>query len=201
MKVILATRNIGKASQIKALFKNSPVSIRTLTEAGIKGNAVEDGATLFDNALKKARFANERAPSGSWVMAEDSGIFINALNGAPGILSARWVGEKASTEDIMRYCLKCLSGKSDRTATFETFVVAFAPDGTGHFFSASVRGRLLTAPRVPPKPKMPYSSIFVPEGSNLTLAEMSMDQENEISHRGKAFRKVRVFLENTATVS
>ncbi len=195
MNVILATRNKSKAIQIKAIFEDSPISIQTFNDAGVDGEAVEDGATLGDNALKKARFVYERGISKSWAMADDTGIFIDALNGAPGVRSARWAGESASTEEIMQYCLGRMDGVSNRAATFETVVAVVSPDGKEYFFNGKVSGCLLAAPRVASQPKMPYSAIFVPEGTDLTWAEMSAEQENEISHRGKAFRQARVFLE------
>ena len=97
MNIVLSTRNVSKAEQIKTIFSGSLINIDTLDEAGIKGEAVEDGETLKENAFKKAIFALAFAEKGSWVMAEDTGIFIDALDGAPGIISARWAGEGKST--------------------------------------------------------------------------------------------------------
>ncbi|MFA6407606.1 MAG: non-canonical purine NTP pyrophosphatase [Candidatus Paceibacterota bacterium] len=196
MNIILSTRNPSKAEQIKALFNNPNITIQTLADVGIEGEATEDSLTLYGNALKKALFAKEFSNPKDWVMAEDTGIFIDALNGDPGVYSARWAGEGASTEDVLKYCLKKMEGISNRAATFETTVVVIDPKGATFVFIGSVRGHLLTAPKVSPQPKMPYSGIFMPEGINLVWAEMSVEQENAISHRGKAFGKAKTFLEN-----
>ncbi len=197
MNIVLATRNISKTEQIKALFVGSPWSILTLDEVGIEGEAVEDGATLKENALKKAMFAHQAKPE-MWSMADDTGLFITALAGAPGIKAARWAGETATTAQITALTLNKLEGKFDRSATFETVVAIVSPDGESHFFSGEVKGKILEAERVPPQPKMPYSGIFVPEGQDLVWAEMSVEYENVISHRGKAFWQARTFLEKVA---
>jgi XTP/dITP diphosphohydrolase len=194
MNIILSTRNPSKAEQIKAIFAGSPISILTLSDAGIEGEAVEDGTTLQENALKKAVFAHQSGKV--WAMADDTGLFIDHLDGVPGVRAARWAGETATTEEITWHTLKQLKGAADRSATFETVVAIVSPEGKQHFFSGKVRGQILEAPRTPPQPKMPYSPIFVPEGTDLVWAEMSVDFENSISHRGKAFRQAREFLES-----
>ncbi len=194
MKIILSTRNPSKALQIQTFFANSPITILTLDDVGIKGDAVEDGTTLMRNATKKTHFA-KRAMPGSWVVADDSGIFIDALNGEPGVRSARWAGENATTEEITNYCLARLKAVEDRSASFRTVVSVISPEGEEHIFEGEVRGHILEAPRVPPQPKMPYSPIFVPDGETQCWAEMTTEYENSISHRGIAFRKTRSFLE------
>ncbi len=198
MDIILATRNPSKAEQIKAVFNGSSLTIRTLTETGIVGDAVEDGDTLEQNALKKARFAHNKAGSPAWTMADDTGLFITALHGQPGVRAARWAGEHATTKEIMEHCLSRLRGAADRSATFQTVVAIVTPEGNEHFFSGEVHGQLLEAPRTDFQPGMPYSPIFMPDGTDLVWAEMGVEQENEISHRGKAFRQARVFLEQLA---
>ena len=198
MDLILSTRNPSKANQIRAVFDGSFISIRSLDEADIEGEAIEDGSTLEENALKKACFAWER--SNKWSVADDTGLFIDALNGEPGIFSARWAGEHASTEEIMQYTLERLRDvpPEKRTGAFRTYAVLVSPLGNSMTFVGEVRGRILEAPRVPCQPKMPYSAIFVPDGQPKVWAEMSTDEENAISHRGQAFRKVRAFIEQHA---
>ncbi|MBP6855150.1 MAG: non-canonical purine NTP pyrophosphatase [Candidatus Pacebacteria bacterium] len=195
MNIVLSTRNVSKAEQIKTIFSGSLINIDTLDEAGIKGEAVEDGETLKENAFKKAIFALAFAEKGSWVMAEDTGIFIDALDGAPGIISARWAGEGKSTLEIMEYCLSKMKGIKNRKAYFETVVALVSPQGKEYFFIGKVYGILLDTPRTAPQPSMPYSSIFIPNGQDKTWAEMSLEEENKISHRGKAFRQALVFLQ------
>ena len=195
MDIIISTRNPSKLEQIRGFFDGLPISFLTLDDVGIEGDAIEDGETLEENALKKALFAFDCALEKTWVIADDTGLFINALDGAPGIKAARWAGETATTDEITEHALRTLQGVVDRSATFETVVVVMAPDGQWHSFSGDVRGHLLEAPRVKPQPKMPYSPIFVPDGFDLVWAEMSVELENSISHRGKALRKARIFLE------
>lgn len=196
MHLILSTRNQSKARQISALFSDLPVTLLSLDEAAISGEAIEDGTTLEENALKKAVFAWER--SKAWSLADDSGIFIDALNGSPGVYSARWAGEGATTEDIMHFTLSKLSGVSEekRTAVFKTVAAVISPDGSQTFFSGETHGRILLEPRTPCRPKMPYSAIFLPEGENKVLTEMTLEEENLMSHRGKAFLQVRQFFED-----
>ncbi len=199
MKIILSTHNSSKAEQIKALLQGFPAEVLTLSEVGVRESGVEDGKTLAENAAKKARFAREK--TGEWSMADDTGLFIDALNGAPGIHAARWAGKSATTEEIMQFTLEKLRGVplSKRTARFETVAVIVSPEGVEHVFSGEVRGVLLEAPRVPCQPNMPYSALFQPEGETQVWAEMSVEAENKISHRGKAFKQVRDFLSQLGT--
>ena len=190
MNIVLSTRNPSKVEQIKAVFADVPILVLTLGEAGIEGEAVEDGATLEENAMKKALFAHR---PGEWSMADDTGLFIDVLDGRPGIHAARWAGD-VSTDEITQYTLKQLDGAQDRSAIFKTVVAVVSPEGEQRFFIGEVRGTILEAPRVKPQPKMPYSPLFVPDGSNKVWAEMTTEEENAISHRGKAFRLTREYL-------
>lgn len=195
MKIVLSTYNPSKAEQIRAVFTGSGISILTLNDIGVEGEAIEDGTTLKENALKKALFAHQHGHM--WAMADDTGLFINTLNGAPGIKSARWAGEIATTDEITQHTLKMLADAKDRSAVFETIVAIVSPKGEQYFFNGKVNGKILETPRVPPQPKMPYSGIFLPDGEALVWAEMGVEYENSISHRGKAFRQARMFLERT----
>ena len=196
MDIILSTRNPSKVTQIQELFGASNIHVLTLDDAHIEGEAIEDGALLEENAFNKAWFAYENIGRNAWTMADDTGLFIKVLDGEPGIYAARWAGEKASTEETMNFCLQKLQGIKDRSAAFRTAVVLISPNGEPHMFFGEVNGHLLTAPRVPPQPKMPYSSLFVPEGQGLSWAEMTTQQENALSHRGNAFRQAKSFLED-----
>lgn len=190
--IILSTRNPGKALQIKDIFAGSPFEIMTLRDAGIEGEADETGDTLEANALLKAEYAYIRS-RGMTVMADDSGIFIDALGGAPGVRSARWAGD-VSAATIARYTIALLEGKEDRRATFRTTVAVILPTREKRFFTGEVRGSIARKERVPPQSKMPYSGIFIPEGKDKAWAEMSLDEMNALSHRGKAFRQAKDFL-------
>jgi XTP/dITP diphosphohydrolase len=196
MDVLLATRNVSKIEQIKAIFADSPVNILTLDDVGIVGEGVENGETLWVNAYIKAKYAFDRLSEKMIVMAEDSGTFIRALGGAPGVRSARWAGLDATTGEITRYTLEQLEGVTDRFAQIKAEVVIIHPDGKTKSFSGCVGGQILKATRMKPQPNMPYSGIFVCEGTGLVWAEMDVEFENKVSHRGKAFRKVRAYLES-----
>lgn len=194
INIVLSTRNPSKAEQIKAMFNNPQIKVLTLDEAGIEGEAIEDGVTLGENALKKVSYAREKLQESSWVMADDTGLFINALDGKPGIHAARWAGD-VSTDEITEYTLRQLEGKTDRSATFKTIVCLLSPEGEVFEFEGVVNGYLAESPKTKPQPKMPYSPLFYPEGSDKVWAEMTIEEENEISHRGKAFKQVVAFLQ------
>ena len=195
MDIILSTRNPSKAEQIKAVFSGTHFNILTLTDADIQGEAVEDGDTLEANALKKAHYAQIHGPKGFWTMSDDTGLFITHLNGQPGIWAARWAGETASTEEITNHTLGKMKGAADRSARFETVVAIVDPEGNEHIFKGICEGALLDAPKAPAQPKMPYSPLFKPNGYDKVWAEMQTDEENAVSHRGKAFRAARAWLE------
>jgi XTP/dITP diphosphohydrolase len=178
MEIILSTQNVSKALQIQAIFDGSDIYVRTLDVSVPKD--LEDGTTLEENAFKKAWFAHENSESDTWTMADDTGLFITTLDGEPG---------------VQNYCITRMEGIDDRSATFRTVVVAISPEGTKHVFAAEAPGSILKSPRVAPHPMMPYSAIHVPDGQELSWAEMSIEQENAISHRGKAFMQLRSFLE------
>lgn len=194
MRIILATRNQSKILQIKPIFTGLPLVITSLADAGIEGDVVEDGATLSENALIKARFAHEK--TGEWAMADDTGLFIDALGGAPGVHSARWAGEGKTAEETCALILGELRHvpPARRGATFRTVAALVSPTGEEMLFVGSMYGVLLDAPRVPPQPWMPYSAIFLADGFEKVWAEMSVAEENAVSHRGKAFRALRDFL-------
>ena len=196
MQIMLSTRNRSKTDQIKALLTGLNVSVLSLADLGVVGEAVEDGDTLEANALKKAIFANQKTRM--WSIADDTGFYIDALNGRPGIYAARWAGEGLSTEEIMRYTLDQLKDvpMDRRTGTFRTVAVVVTQTGWLKF-DGSVKGTILTEPRTACQPNMPYSAIFVPDGQQKVWAEMSVEEENSISHRGKAFSQVRNFLHQT----
>lgn len=201
MNIILSTRNLSKTLQIQTVFAGLYVNIMTLEQAGITGEAVEDGDTLAANSYKKASFALQKTTQKQWCMADDTGVFIDALDGAPGIHAARWAGD-VWTEEIMQYTLDKLQDvpPSERGASFKTVAILLDPKGESHIFTGELRGTILEAPRVPCQPNMPYSAIFQPNGHDKTWAEMTTEEENAISHRGQAFSKMRGFLKTVVNI-
>jgi XTP/dITP diphosphohydrolase len=196
MRITLASHNVGKVERIRALLSGLPIDLRGMTESGIDGEAEETGAMLHQNAYIKAAYAYDKLVYGkTHVISEDSGIFFHALNGAPGVLSARWAGKGVPAEVTMNYALEQMRGKTDRSATFVTVACVMDPFGQHRFFRGQVYGTITEEPRCQPKPQMPYAPIFVPDGETLSYAEMSLKHENSVSHRGLAFRQVRLHLE------
>ncbi len=194
MRIILSTKNPSKALQIQTLLNDDAFEVVTLGEIGIHDDVVEDGNTLEENAFKKAIFAFEQ--TGEYVIAEDTGLFIDALAGRPGIHAARWAGDSATTEEIRDYTLEQLRNVplELRTATFKTVAIVMFPDGSHTVCTGELPGLILLEPRMECQPKMPYSALFQPLGHQKTWAEMTTEEENAISHRGEAFRNVRDIL-------
>ncbi|MEN9920829.1 MAG: hypothetical protein RL538_722 [Candidatus Parcubacteria bacterium] len=192
--IILSTQNPSKALQIKTLLNDDRFEVVSLGSLGITEEVIEDGETLEANARKKALFGLEK--TGLCTIAEDTGLFIDALDGKPGIYAARWVGHDATTEEIVAHTLKELRGvpPQKRTATFKTVAVAAFPDGTIVACEGSIAGTILEQPRSTPQPGMHYSILFQPNGQDMVWAEMTTEEQNVISHRGQAFRQLRAAL-------
>lgn len=211
MILILSTRNETKAQEIRAMLSYLPIRFWTLAGMSIKDEAVENGDTIRENALIKAKFAAKHLETQYamahdeevWVLGEDTGLRIDALNGLPGPHARRWAGENATSDQIIAHTLNKLrnfQGVKNRRATFETSIVLLAmrtrsPHDSKRHFRGRLSGYLRMSVKVPPKPQMPYGSIFVPSGPETrVLAELSTDEMNEISHRGDALRKAVLFL-------
>jgi XTP/dITP diphosphohydrolase len=183
-RYLLCTGNPGKAAELRALL---PVGIElvTLTEAGLPTDLPETGDTLEANALQKARYAHERTALPC--IADDTGLEVDALNGAPGVLSARYAGEAKDPAANMAKLLHELQGVTDRSARFRT-VIALV-DGEGErTFEGEVRGTITEAPRG--TGGFGYDPVFLPEMSDLTFAELDPRRKNAISHRGMAVWKL-----------
>lgn len=194
-KIIFATHNQGKVEEIRKILEGFDVSVVSADEAGVHEDVVEDGKTFQENALKKAEFVSRTA--NEWAMGDDSGICVEALDGAPGIYSARWAGEGAPGHKWIELLLSKLEGvpEDKRGAWFETVVVLRSPTGQSWTFSGRVNGTIAVAPRGVSHPRLPYDSVFIPEGENRTFAEMTKEEKNAVSHRGQAFRKLKEFVQ------
>ena len=194
-KIVFATHNTGKIEEVKRLFKDLDIVIVGSEEAGVLEEVIEDGDSFLANTLKKARFVQQK--TGEWTMADDSGLCVDALDGAPGVHSARWAGDSVPGN---RWVEKLLFEMKDvpegkRGAHFETSAVLLSLDGQDTmFFTGRVYGDILVQPRGVAHPRMPYDVVFVPVGYTRTFAEMSQEDKNIISHRGLAFLKLRDFV-------
>jgi len=193
MKLVFATHNQGKLKEMRDLLSDLSIEVVSADEAGVYEDVIEDGTTFKANALKKARFVGEQ--TGEWAVADDSGICIDALDGEPGVYSARWAGDRASVIDHTLAKMKKVPVKN-RGAHFVSTLALFSPDGLYWIFEGQVSGHITLEPRGKNRPGLPYDLIFVPEGYDKTFAEMSDEQKNSLSHRGNAFAKLKIFLQN-----
>jgi XTP/dITP diphosphohydrolase len=192
MNLVFATNNLHKLAEVQEMT-GSIISLKSLEEIGCKEDIPETGETLDVNALQKANFVFEEHKVN--VFADDTGLEVEALNGAPGVYSARYAGpERDSKKNIEKLLLE-LEGKANRKARFRT-VISLILDGRIHNFEGVVNGTISkTASGVS---GFGYDPVFVPEGFELTFAEMSAAQKNEISHRGRAMRALVDFLKSKA---
>ncbi len=188
MKIVFATHNAHKVSEVQAVL-GSEYQLVTATEAGISEEIPETQPTIEGNALQKARYVYEH--TGLNCFADDTGLEVEALNGAPGVYSARYAGEHVSYADNNKLLLKNLAGCQNRKARFRT-VIALILDGKEHLFEGRVEGTIATEPHG--EGGFGYDPLFIPEGSQLTFAEMSPEAKNGISHRGRAVAKLVAFL-------
>ena len=192
MKIIFATHNQGKLKEMKELLFG--FEVMGAEEAGIFEDVIEDGRTFVENALKKARFVAQK--TGELAVADDSGICIEALDGAPGIMTARWAGEDATDDDKISLTLKKMKNISEnnRSAYFQSVVALVSPDNREWIFEGRVDGKIANKKRGQSRPYLPYDLIFIPNGYTETFAEMSDEKKNKLSHRSAAFKKLKEFL-------
>ncbi|NUM25328.1 MAG: RdgB/HAM1 family non-canonical purine NTP pyrophosphatase [Candidatus Buchananbacteria bacterium] len=193
-ELIIASNNPGKIEEINNVLKGLNITIKTVREAGLTEEALEDGTTLEENALKKAHFVAKRL--GTWAAADDTGLCIEALNGAPGVYSARWAGEGADEKTMIDFALNKLADvpAGKRQAYFETVVALVSPTGEHWLFSGKLPGQIAFEAKGKLRPKLPYSMIFIPDGFTKTFSEMTDEEKNSVSHRSIAFRKLKEFL-------
>ena len=181
MKLIIASNNKHKIKEIKAILGGSFEEIVSISEAGISHETVEDGKTFMENARKKAREIAEI--SGFAALADDSGICAHALDGAPGVYSARYAGEHGNDAANNELLLRKLSDKEDRSAKFVCTIGCVFPAGE-RVCRGETEGVIIDEYRG--KGGFGYDPLFLYEPTGKTFAEMSGEEKNAISHRGKA---------------
>ncbi|MBO9727933.1 MAG: RdgB/HAM1 family non-canonical purine NTP pyrophosphatase [Chitinophaga sp.] len=194
MKLIFATNNQNKVKEFRSLLGDQ-FEIITLLEAGIDIDIPEPHDTLEANATEKS--ATIHRMTGENCFAEDTGLEINALNGAPGVLSARYAGEQKEAADNIVKVLHEMEGQTDRSAQFRT-VISLILDGKEYQFEGVSKGHITTAPQG--GQGFGYDPIFVPEGETRAFAEMNLAEKNQYSHRARAFAKFVAFLKQTTNV-
>jgi len=188
MNLIFATNNLHKLEEVSAML-NKSIVLSTPRAHGITEDIPEEQPTLEGNALQKARYIYERTRLSCF--ADDTGLEVEALNGAPGVHSARYAGEAKSMHDNMNKLLRELEGVENRNARFRT-VIALILDGKEHLFEGTVQGEIMREKSG--AMGFGYDPIFRPQGYNITFAEMDLEEKNNISHRGRAVRQLVNFL-------
>jgi len=187
-ELIFATNNKNKLSELKQII-GTKFKLLSLSDINYSKEIPEDYETLAENALQKARTIHEYSDKNCF--ADDTGLEIDALNGEPGVYSARFAGENATYEDNVQKTLKLLKGKTNRTARFKT-VIALILENKEYLFEGMVEGEITEEKHG--DEGFGYDPIFRPKGKNKTFAEMSGEEKHAISHRGRAVEKLVEFL-------
>jgi XTP/dITP diphosphohydrolase len=190
-KILIATRNRGKVKEISALVKGLPIEFVSLADFPDIPEVVEDGETFEENALKKARFVS--AATGLPTLADDSGLCVDALNGRPGVHSARYAGPQSSDQDKYMKLLEEMKGVADhlRAARFVCVLALVSHTGEEHIFRGVCEGRITHEPAG--DGGFGYDPIFFYEEAERTFGEMPRAEKNEVSHRGLALLKFAEF--------
>jgi XTP/dITP diphosphohydrolase len=194
--LFLATGNAHKAREFQQMFAAASLPWTVAGAAALGGMpAAEETADTFSgNALIKARALRPLAPSGAWILADDSGLEVAALGGAPGVYSARYAGKNAKDGENTAKLLRALAAVPDaaRAARFVCVLALIQPDGTEKLFEGECPGRIGRAPAG--VTGFGYDPVFFPEGFNETFAELGDDVKNKISHRARALEKLFAYL-------
>ncbi|MBR5597351.1 MAG: XTP/dITP diphosphatase [Lachnospiraceae bacterium] len=188
-KVIFATSNAGKMKEVRSILADLEVEVLSMKEAGIELEVVEDGTTFEENAIIKATEIQKNC--GEIVLADDSGLEVDYLNKEPGIYSARYLGEDTSYAIKNKSLIDRLEGVEDekRTARFVCAIAAAFPDGTTEVTRGTIEGRIGYEEKG--SNGFGYDPIFYVPEYGCTTAELSLEQKNEASHRGKALRLMK----------
>lgn len=189
MKIILASNNKNKLRELKAILSDMDVELFSQSEAGCDFEVDETGTTFAENAYLKAKAVFDA--TGLTVVADDSGLMVEALNGEPGVYSARYApgGHEATDREKYEYLLKKMEGADDRRAKFVTAICCLLPDRTEIRTEGECRGEILYSPRG--DQGFGYDPVFMPEGYDRSMAELGTGVKNQISHRANALRKFK----------
>lgn len=188
MKIVFATNNPNKLRELQQIV-GTKIEIVSLADIGCTEEIPETQPTIKGNALQKARYVKDNY--GLDCFADDTGLEINALNGEPGVYSARYAGEQKSAKDNINLVLQKLDGLIDRKARFVT-MIALVLGTKEYLFEGEVKGEIIT--ECHGQNGFGYDPVFRPDGYDLTFAEMDKDTKNKISHRGRATQKLLQFL-------
>lgn len=189
-EIVIATKNPHKVTEMNTLLEPLGYEVKTLYNYPEVGPIEETGKTFKENALIKAKTLSKH--TGHIVIADDSGLEVDALDGAPGVFSARYAGEKATYDQNNRLLLKEMKRKKNRKARFVTTICYYEPNQEPLFFESSLNGEIATEYKG--LNGFGYDPIFIVKGSTKHLAEFSLFEKNEISHRAKALKKLISYL-------
>lgn len=189
MRLFLASGNAHKAAELQSLANETALRVEIVSAQAVGGMppVVEDAGTFVGNARKKAHALRARVPAGAWVLADDSGLCVDALGGAPGVESAYYAGPQGDGAANLAKLIATLREvpEAARGARFECVLLMAGPDGAEHVFEASCEGRLLREPRG--GAGFGYDPLFVAEGCMVTFAEVAEAEKNRLSHRARAW--------------
>lgn len=188
--LIFASNNAHKLGEIRNLLDNI-IEIQSLKDINLEGDIPETSNTLEGNATQKAEWIYSRI--GQDCFADDTGLEVEALDGAPGVYSARYAGEGCSFANNVNKLLKAMKGQSNRKARFRT-VICLIENGKKNYFEGIVNGTIVE--KGSGNMGFGYDPIFVPDGYNISFAEMPLDEKNKISHRGLATQKLVEYLKS-----
>lgn len=188
MKFIIATNNKKKLKELSAILSDFNIEAVSLSEAGIESDVEETGTTFEENARLKAEAAMKI--SGLPAVADDSGLMVDALGGEPGIYSARYGGDLCKNDtERYEYLLENMEGKANRSARFVSAICCIFPDGREIITRGEIEGEILEAPRG--EGGFGYDPVFFVPEENLSMAEITAERKNEISHRARSLAQLR----------
>jgi len=190
MELLFATQNQNKLIEIQNILGNA-FKLLSLNDVFINTEIPENQDTIKGNALEKARFIFEKTNKNCF--ADDTGLEVFALNGEPGVNSARYAGLDKNSDNNISLLLSKLKGKNNRNARFNT-IIALILDNNEYLFEGLVNGIIIDIKKG--KHGFGYDPVFIPNGYNITFAEMPLEEKNKISHRAIAFNKLKNFLNN-----
>lgn len=185
--IVIATRNKGKTAEIREMLKDFPVNIKNLDDFGPIPEIEEDGDTFDENAYKKASVTARIL--GIPALADDSGLLVEALDGAPGVYSARFAGEKATDQQRCEKLLKEMKGQTDRKAAFECVISIAVPTGPALTYEARCEGLITEKPFG--RNGFGYDPVFFFPELNQTFAQLTRTEKSRVSHRGKALAELQ----------
>lgn len=188
LSIVFASNNLHKINEIQQLIP-AELKLLSLDSIGCVEEIPETALTIEGNAILKANYVTEKY--GHYCFADDTGLEVEALNGEPGVYSARYAGEQKNANDNMQKLLKNLESSTHRNAQFKT-IICLNINGEQHLFEGIVKGKIVLEPKG--NQGFGYDPIFIPDGYTTTFAEMSMEEKSKISHRGLAVEKLVRFL-------